>query len=373
MGPDGKKEIAGAKTRPRRVCRIAPSLFGLLLLLPPTLLLAGGTLNLPLDVSLPNDPLILSLPCKTPPPYKEYVDTKSPEQKSTDQKPANQNKLLPGPPAATQKAVPGAANMSLADFLYLELGRKKFHRRKEWAGSTRDFQPITDSSRVWKPIGEVQYLTIHHSSEIPVEHPAKMIRRIYLGHTGRTGKLVAADVGYHFFVDRNGEIWEGRLASKMGTHVGSHPLNGENNEGNLGICGLGTFVKEEPTKAMTEATVDLCALIAKYYGRPLTVRGHKDWFGIHGFKPIGNTDCPGRLEAAVTRAQRVITASFSPKKGTEPAKTKAASLPSGQPDAPHPVSIAASAERASDSTRSRSPRLATLNSLLITVSSVHVP
>ncbi len=205
---------------------------------------------------------------------------------------------------------PPCAKMSLADYLEKELGPKKFHRRVEWAGHLEKYQPIIKPPRVWEPIGRVQYLTIHHASGIPPEHSAKMIRNIFMGHTAMKGRLGGSvDVGYHLFVDGDGEVWEGRNASHMGSHVGSKPP-GLNNEGNLGICGLGTYARENPPKAMSEAVVNLCTLICRYYGRPLEVRGHRDWFGIHGFKPVGNTDCPGRLERAVQSARTAIASGF---------------------------------------------------------------
>jgi hypothetical protein len=53
---------------------------------------------------------------------------------------------------------------------------------------------------------------------------------------------------------------------------------------------------------MSERIVTLSELIARYYGRPLIVRGHCDWGGIHG-APVGNTTCPGKLERTVLLAQ----------------------------------------------------------------------
>src|SRR5690606_17650531 len=139
--------------------------------------------------------------------------------------------------------------------------------------------------------GEVRYVTVHHAAGVPNEHPAHMIRNIFRGHTEPNGRLDAADVGYHFFVDRNGHVWEGRDASKRGTHVGSTP-DGLNNQGNIGVCGLGTFAYESPPESMTRGIVELTELLARYYGRRLTVRGHEDWIGIHRFNPRGGVDCP---------------------------------------------------------------------------------
>ena len=203
-----------------------------------------------------------------------------------------------------EKAVPPSVQMGLADFLAQQLG-ERFHRRSAWAGRSPDYQPIIRGSRVWEPIGKIEFLTIHHAEGVPDEHPAAMIRNIFRGHTGGGASFIAADVGYHFFVDRDGEVWEGRNAAHKGTHVGSNPW-GENNEGNLGICGLGTFLHESPPRAMSKGFVELTGLIQRYYGRPLTVRGHKDWVGINGFHPRGGCDCPGRLEKTVYEVRKAL-------------------------------------------------------------------
>jgi hypothetical protein len=207
---------------------------------------------------------------------------------------------------------PPASRMSLAQYLESQLGRKKFRRREEWAGRTGAFEPVTAGRRVWKPIGTVKYLTIHHAEGVPNEHAAKMIRVIYKGHTGDGGRLEAADVGYHFFVDSQGQIWEGRNASRLGTHVGSKP-DGLNNSGNIGICGLGSYSHSNPPKAMADAMLQLCTLVSEYYGRQLKVRGHEDWYGINGFKPRGGVGCPGKLAPTVKRANTVIAAAFEAK------------------------------------------------------------
>ncbi|MCH8332726.1 N-acetylmuramoyl-L-alanine amidase [Candidatus Sumerlaeota bacterium] len=218
---------------------------------------------------------------------------------------AANKELLPKSEPHIARTDPPSLTMTLADYLARELGPRRFNRRVQWAGRSGRYEPIVKGRRVWKSVGRVRYLTIHHAEGVPDDHPATMIRLIFNGHTAAGGRLNAADVGYHFFVDRQGRIWEGRDASKLGTHVGSTPP-GMNNDGNLGICGLGSFGEETPPAAMVEAIGDLSALIARYYQRSLAVRGHKDWVGIHQFHPVGGVDCPGRLDLAVRIARRKI-------------------------------------------------------------------
>lgn len=205
------------------------------------------------------------------------------------------------------------SDLSLAQYLEAVLGERQFHRRSNWAGRAGRYAPVRGGGRVWKPLGPVRHLTIHHSEGVPNEHPARMIRTIYKSHISPGGRLKAADVGYHFFVDRNGEVWEGRDARMLGTHVGSTP-DGLNNRGNLGICGLGTFKRERPTRAMRRAIAELSALIACYYDRRLEVRGHRDWIGANRFRPKGGVDCPGRLQSAVDKARKEVRVALERKK-----------------------------------------------------------
>lgn len=216
--------------------------------------------------------------------------------------------LIPGA-RVVESFAPPSATISLSEFLTNRFGARKFHRRSAWAGRSDRYRPNMQGARVWKSIGDVGYVTVHHAEGVPDEHPAKMIRWIFNGHTASGGRLEAADVGYHFFIDRNGEVWEGRDADKIGTHVGSSP-EGRNNEGNLGLCVLGTYNDESPTRATSRTLIDLSVALSDYYGRALEVRGHKDWVGIHGFHPRGGVDCPGRLTAAVAKANASIRRAF---------------------------------------------------------------
>ena len=229
--------------------------------------------------------------------------------------------------ATGKKEKSPAETMTLRAYLTQELGAKKFRIRSKWAGG--GFEPRVVGNRVWKPLGNVKFVTIHHADGVPDEHPARMIRNIFTGHTTPGGRLNAPDVGYHFFVDRDGVVWEGRDASKRGTHVGSKPA-GLNNAGNIGICGLGTFKSEGAPRKMSDGIVNLTVLIAKYYGHTVTVRGHKDWLNINEFHPYGGCDCPGHLQSAVKRARTEVKVAFAKKAiETEAAAAEAAAPAEG--------------------------------------------
>lgn len=248
---------------------------------------------------------------------------------------------------------------TLAEFLKKELGAK-FHPRADWAGG--DYPIRAMPPRTWEPIGAVKYITLHQAEGIPLKSPSRMIREIYIGHTALDGNLGGApDVGYHLFVDRNGEVWEGRDAAKKGSHVKSTPA-GLNNEGNLGICALDTFDYTDPIKPIWDSTLKLCELLCKFEGRTLQVTGHQDWRGINqknNSKPL--TWCPGNLEKLVPVAQKRLIELYGP----IPKATRV--IPVAQegrfaPGRPKPKAKPKSAIAASSAARSPAKRAATTKS-----------
>lgn len=83
------------------------------------------------------------------------------------------------------------------------------------------------------------------------------------------------DVGYHFFIKRDGTIQEGRPVGTQGAHT-----KGQNE--NIGVCYAGS---KDPTKEQKESIRALGLMIRQKYGiSPL------DW---HCHYEYANKDCPG--------------------------------------------------------------------------------
>lgn len=87
-----------------------------------------------------------------------------------------------------------------------------------------------------------------------------------------------ADIGYHFLVGKNGQVFEGRDIHARGTHVAGY------NTGSVGVCLLGNFMVEYPTRAQLDSARDFIRWLAEQLA--LThIAGHQafnDW-----------TECPG--------------------------------------------------------------------------------
>jgi hypothetical protein len=87
-----------------------------------------------------------------------------------------------------------------------------------------------------------------------------------------------ADVAYHFFIGRDGNIYEGRDIHVRGTHTGGY------NTGTLGICFLGNYEEIALNDLQIQAFDRLMRWLL-YRLQPTHIAGHKDFNAI--------TQCPG--------------------------------------------------------------------------------
>ena len=130
-------------------------------------------------------------------------------------------------------------------------------------------------------------LTLHHAAGFSadnIDEGKEQLRAIQDLHQFVRGW---SDIGYHFVVDKVGNIYQGRPETVIGAHVL------DNNTGNIGVCVLGCYHPPELycgdwlTDATTNSLVALYAWISGEYNYdPNVLRGHRDY-------PYNNTSCPG--------------------------------------------------------------------------------
>ncbi|MFI9614903.1 peptidoglycan recognition family protein [Streptomyces sp. NPDC052023] len=155
----------------------------------------------------------------------------------------------------------------------------------------------------------LQTITVHHTAT-PNDDPAPAatVRTIYDFHaiTNDWG-----DIGYHFLVDEEGVVYEGRYSGGDGIPALDPDGNlvtafhtAGFNSGNLGIALLGTLTDQGPTPAARNSLTRLVKVIARLKGLDPRARttfvnpvngvtkdvpvlsGHRDWL---------QTDCPGQV------------------------------------------------------------------------------
>jgi hypothetical protein len=160
----------------------------------------------------------------------------------------------------------------------LDVTRPQWHAR----GMKANHDPMTTPWRI----------TVHHSAE-PIASGSLAatkaeVRRIQQFHQDGRGW---ADIGYHFLVDREGRVVEGRPLDFQGAHA-----FGDNNIGNIGICLLGNFaadterggsyaVVQSVPAAQLAGLEELVETLRSHYG---IARGE-----VHGHSEMRGTECPG--------------------------------------------------------------------------------
>ncbi len=149
------------------------------------------------------------------------------------------------------------------------------------------------------PMGTVRRITVHHdaidtaATGAPAQIAARLdsIRRSHLARGW-------ADIGYHYAIDAEGRVWQGRPLSLQGAHVA------DQNQNNLGIVLLGNFERQTPSPKAVESLDRLIATEMRRFGVSLTeIRTHRE---------MAPTACPGRnlqraMDATRTRGGRLAS------------------------------------------------------------------
>jgi hypothetical protein len=175
--------------------------------------------------------------------------------------------------------------------------------RSAWATSA---QP----AGVLKPETSVKFLLVHHTAgttNYKLDQVPNQIRQIYNFHTGKTKGW--ADVCYNFFVDRFGQVWEGRKGS-INSAVMADATGGSQGFAQL-VCLLGNFDTTSPTIAMMDSCAATLAWLAtknkinvnQTKTVSFTSRGSNKWKSgvlvnarpISGHRDMSATVCPGKF------------------------------------------------------------------------------
>lgn len=135
--------------------------------------------------------------------------------------------------------------------------------------------------------GPYKKITVHHSADAePVEldgtlaASAAAVRSIQRAHVN--GKTTGyGDIGYHFLIDPSGRVIEGRDLAYQGAHA-----YGDNNIQNIGVCVLGNFDEDKPTRSALLSLRRVLEHLRKVYAIP------RDRVYCH--RELRNTVCPGK-------------------------------------------------------------------------------
>ncbi|SHK46071.1 N-acetylmuramoyl-L-alanine amidase [Rhodothermus profundi] len=176
-------------------------------------------------------------------------------------------------------------------------------RRSEWGA-----RPFIGAP---SPQPYYEYETFHHTAGFAprtYSEGIQEVRNIQRFHQDVRGW---SDIGYHFLLDLEGRIYQGRPFADeripfdqgpplvIGAHVGGH------NTGNIGVAIMGCFHPPEGghcldqlTPAARDSLVLLLAYLIDTYGiDPAHILGHREW-------PSASTACPGDNNMALLPAIR---------------------------------------------------------------------
>ena len=121
-------------------------------------------------------------------------------------------------------------------------------------------------------------ITIHHTATSNEYVDAKSVVRAIQRYHQDERKW--CDIGYHFLIDKEGVIYEGRPLWAIGAHVRDH------NKGNIGISLIGNYEEVDVNEKQIKALVDLVSWLVYEYKIPLKdIKGHRDY---------ADTLCPGK-------------------------------------------------------------------------------
>jgi hypothetical protein len=149
-------------------------------------------------------------------------------------------------------------------------------------------RPLRSNHDAMAPINAI---TVHHtaySRPAPGQGSSAM-RSIQRDHQDSEGW---ADIGYHFVIDPEGGIWEGRPLLAQGAHAG----DSQSNRGNIGVCLMGNFEESDVPWAQRTALERLLESLRNHF-----VLARSD---VHPHSRYRSTLCPGRDLQAIVGAYR---------------------------------------------------------------------
>ena len=190
--------------------------------------------------------------------------------------------LLPGPawrprelPAVDDKPMAGMAPPVLPDM------PNNVIPRTQWASGA-------PAAALMNRMLPVQYITVHHDGMEPfyATDPGSSAARLDAIRRAHRDKGWG-DIGYHFAIDRDGRVWQGRPLMWQGAHVK------DCNEGNIGVVTLGNFDRQSPSAPQIAGLNRHVSWLMRQFRVPLRDGAGRSRLLTHQEWPSARTACPG--------------------------------------------------------------------------------
>ena len=139
----------------------------------------------------------------------------------------------------------------------------------------------------------IERITVHHTAAVIVDN--RLSPGFTRKHQADHQSLGWPDIAYHFLIDRNGHIYQGRPYTAVGdTRTSYDPT------GHLLIAVKGNFEEQVLTAAQLESLIDMLAWgVAEFGVAPTEITGHRDWAA---------TACPGESVYAMIASGELAAA-----------------------------------------------------------------
>ena len=145
---------------------------------------------------------------------------------------------------------------------------------------------------------DIKLLVVHHTAESEAASERAGVERMRLLYQYHAKSRGWGDIGYHYVIDEDGRVYEGRDGGDK--VVGGHTYCA--NVGTLGVAMMGNFNDSQPTdKQMQSLQWLLAHLSEKHSIDPRgSVRFHgKRFTHVVGHRDVVSTACPGHFLASV--------------------------------------------------------------------------
>lgn len=126
-------------------------------------------------------------------------------------------------------------------------------------------------------MNKVKYLVIHHAggtTSNPLEDTSNQTFEIINAYHKSLGW---GGCGYHYVIEKNGKVTQGRKENEEGAHTIGH------NKESIGICVIGNFDVTLPTEAQISSLKTLLGVLKMRYDVPIVPHRH-----------FANKSCYGR-------------------------------------------------------------------------------
>lgn len=220
-------------------------------------------------------------------------------------------------PARPRGATGSGASASGTSTTAAVAPKPKIHLRPQWGAdeSWRTSEPRYESALMQVHVHHTVSATAYAANEVPA-----ILRGIYRYHTKSLGW---SDVGYNFFVDRFGRMWEGRLGGVDYFVRGAHTLGF--NSSSTGVSAVSNFQTAHPSDSVLTAMAQIAAWklsqsLGRAHGHVTMTSEGSDKFPrgtrvglevIDGHRDTNDTACPGvnlynKLPVIRQRARAII-------------------------------------------------------------------